>query len=294
MEQHLLIHGVLWPCALALALILAWRSLRDRTVGLALALAFVASASEQDQLAAVPPEGSWTWLPVALAAAVVVGCALGRRGAGRSARDAICIVAALIAALLLPLPEWRGDDARLLLAGTLALHASLLLPLAMHRGGFSSWLAFSISIAGTSGVAMASGFAKLAVACGAFSAACGMVGVLALSQRPHRSLHAGIAGGIAIAGCATLGAATAFAFETAGIPRIAFLCVALAPLGSWLGEAPPFRTTPLASGIARVTGSAIIAGLGVWIAMSPMRRESNAYALRGDRPDAGMSSIENR
>ena len=130
--------------------------------------------------------------------------------------------AALLAALLLPLPEWRGDSERLVLAGGIALNAALLLPIGMHRGGFSTWLAFSVALAGTSGVALMTGFAKLAVPCGAVSFACGCMGLFALGQRPHRTLHAGIGGAIVIATCASLGAAGAYAFETGGVTRFAF------------------------------------------------------------------------
>jgi len=282
MEIDLLIHGVLWPTVLALGVVVASRSQRARLVGVALAIAFVVSSGAQDHLALSPSFGSWTWIPIGVALAALVGAAAGRFGAGRVGRAACCVIAALLAALLLPLPEWRGDSERLVLAGGIALNAALLLPIGMHRGGFSTWLAFSVALAGTSGVALMTGFAKLAVPCGAVSFACGCMGLFALGQRPHRTLHAGIGGAIVIATCASLGAAGAYAFETGGVTRFAFVLAAIAPLGVWLGEAPPFRATRVASALARVVGVGTLAGAAIWSAASHGAQGSDAYAAQRD------------
>lgn len=279
MEADLLLHGVLWPTALAIAVVVASRSQRARLVGVALAVAFVISAGAQERLEPLPAIGSWTWIPVGVAMAALTGVAAGQRGGGRIGRAAACAIAALLAALLMPLPEWGGDDARLLLAGVIALQSVLLMPIAMHRGGFSTWLAFSVALAGTSVLALETGFAKLAIPCGATSFACGCMGLFALAQRPHRTLHAGICGAIVIATCASLGAAGAFAFETGGVPKAAFLLAAIAPLGCWLGEAPPFRGTRAASAMARVIGAGAVAGVAVWVAASHRATGSDAYAL---------------
>lgn len=284
MELELVIRGVLWPALIALGVVIASRSQRSRLVGVALAAAFAVSAGAQDALSFIPSDASWTWIPLAVAATALVGAAAGERGAGRVGRAATCVIAGSLAALIMPLPEWRDDDARLMLAGAVALHGALLLPIGMHRGGFSSWLAFSVGLAGASVVSLMTGFAKLAVPCGAVSFACGCMGLLALAQRPHRSLHAGIAGALAIAACATLGSAGAFAFETGGVPKVAFVLAGMAPLGCWLGEAPPFRGSRAASALARVTGAMVLAGLGVWMAASHRGDVAGAYAWRGDRP----------
>ena len=282
MELDLVIHGVLWPTVLALGVLVASRSQRSRLVGVALALAFVVSSGAQDHLTLTPGVGSWTWIPIGVAFAALVGAAAGEHGAGRVGRAACCVIAALLAALLMPLPEWRDDDERLLLAGAIALNAALLLPIGMHRGGFSTWLAFSVALAGTSGVALITGFAKLAIPCGAISFACGCMGLFALGRRPHRSLHAGIGGAIVIAVCASLGAAGAYAFETGGVPKAVFVLAAVAPLGVWLGEAPPFRATRVASALARVAGVGALAGAAVWAAASHGAQGSDAYAAHGD------------
>lgn len=281
MEVDLLLHGVLWPSALAVAVVLASRSLRPRLVGLAIALAFVVSAGAQDQLVTMPAIGSWTWIPIAVAFAAATGAAAGEHGGGRIGRAAACVVSGLLAALLLPLPEWRSDEARLALAGGIALQSALMVPLGMHRGGFSSWLAWSVALVGSSGVALATGFAKLAVPCGAASFVCGCMGLMALGQRPNRILHAGIGGAIVIASCATLGAAGAFAFETGGAPKACFLLAGIAPVGAWLGEAPPFRGSRTASALARVLGTGAIAGAAVWMAASHRVPMNDAYAAHG-------------
>jgi hypothetical protein len=282
MERDLVIHGVLVPAALALAVIVASRSLRTRTVGLALALAFIASAARMEPLALLPSEGSWTWLTIGVGACALIGAAAGERGAGRAGRAATCVLAALLAALLAPLPEWRDDEARLVLAGAVALHGALLLPIGMHRGGFSVWLSFSLALAGTSVVALVTGFAKLAIPCGAVSFTCGCIGLLATLQPERRSIHAGIGGALALAACSTMGAAGAFAFETGGVPKLAFVLAATAPLGCWLGEAPPFRASRAASALARVTGVVALAAAAVWMAASHRPVTSDAYALAGE------------
>ena len=77
MEIDLLIHGVLWPTVLALGVVVASRSQRARLVGVALAIAFVVSSGAQDHLALSPSFGSWTWIPIGVALAALVGAAAG-------------------------------------------------------------------------------------------------------------------------------------------------------------------------------------------------------------------------
>lgn len=282
MELEIVLHGVLWPTALALAVLIASSSLRSRLFGVALATAFVCSAGSQERLSPLPAVGAWTWIPIAVAAAAAVGVVSGARAGGRIGRAAACVLAGLLAALLMPLPEWGDDDARLVLAGVIATEAALLLPIGMHRGGFSTWLAFSFALAGTSVLSLTTGFAKLAIPCGAVAFACGCIGVWASTRRTHRTLHAGIGGAIVIAACATLGSAGAFAFETGGVPKVAFVLAAIAPLGCWLGEAPPFRSTRVASGLARVIGAGGLAALAIWFAAAHRANGADAYALGGE------------
>jgi hypothetical protein len=158
---------------------------------------------------------------------------------------------------------------------------SMLLPPGMHRGGFSFWCAQSLALAGVSLLALASGFAKLAIPVGAVSALCGWIGVLALFTHPHRSVHAGISGSVAIAGVAALSSAATHAFDTGALPPSACVLAALAPLGCWLGELPPFRMSRIASGLARILGCAVISGLVALVALrSSAQTEGDAYALR--------------
>ena len=60
------------------------------------------------------------------------------------------------------------------------------------------------------------------------------------------------------------------------------MLAAVAPLGVWLGEAPPFRATRVASALARVAGVGALAGAAVWAAASHGAQGSDAYAAHGD------------
>ena len=182
-------------------------------MGAALLVSFAVSVRNFDPIDAVP-SGAWTASVLALGSMVLVATVAGGACGSRGVRGVVCVVAAALAALLLPMPEWRTADARMLLAFALAASSALLLPPGMHRGGFSFWCAQSVALAACSVLALSVGFAKLALPVGAASAVCGWIGVLAIFTRPHRVIHAGISGSIAIAGIAGLAAATAFAFET--------------------------------------------------------------------------------
>jgi hypothetical protein len=128
------------------------------------------------------------------------------------------------------------------------------------------------------------GFAKLSLPLGAVAAACGAGGVLAIRQ-PHRSLHAGISGTVAITSIAGLAGAAAFAFDTDGMPLWMPMACAASMLGMWLGEAPPFRASRAASGLARVIGVAAPALLVLALAVTRVQRASSiesAYASPRD------------
>jgi hypothetical protein len=278
-EADLVLHGVLLPAACALAFVIAAARRHPRWMGAALLVSFAVSVRNFDPIEAVP-SGAWTASVLALGSMVLVATVAGGACGSRGVRGVVCAVAAALAALLLPMPEWRTADARMLLAFALAASSALLLPPGMHRGGFSFWCAQSVALAACSVLALSVGFAKLALPVGAASAVCGWIGVLAIFTRPHRAIHAGISGSIAIAGIAGLAAATAFAFETGGTPKAAFVCAGLAPLGCWLGELPPFRASRMASGLARIAGCAALAGLVVAIAArSPDADAQEAYAV---------------
>jgi hypothetical protein len=284
MEERLFLTGVLLPACAAVAVALLLGRHRMRWMGMALATAFVVSAIDQQGGWNWPRPREWTWLVIAIVSASVVGAAAGHDACTRGARGIVCILAACLASLLLPLPGWLDAGARLALAACGAAGAAWLLPLGMHRGGFSSWLCRSVAIAAPSVVALSCGFAKLAVSLGALSAACGGMGVAAVCLR--RPLHAGISGSLVIALACTLGSAAAHAFDSLQTPGWVFAVAAAAPLGAWLGEAPPFRATTLVSALARLTGVAVITAIAVW-AVAPRLAsdgETDAYALLGESP----------
>lgn len=286
MEQALFIHGVLVPACCALALTLALRRRTMRWRGVALFVALLLGARANDSFGGFPPTNGWMWLVIAVGASVTVGATAGERGVSRVGRGIICLVAALMASLLLPLPMWRSADARLLLAAGLGATSMLMLPVGMHRGGFSVWCACSVAVAGTSAVALQTGFAKLAVSLGAVACACGWIGVASSVVRPRHRMPLGIAGTLAVVSVTTLGSATAYAYETASTPWWIFAASATAPLGCWLGEAPPFRASRMASAIARIAGVATLSGAAV---IGTLRHAgvgasaaSDAYACIGD------------
>jgi len=249
-------------------------------MGVALLLAFAMSVAEADPIVMQPQQGRWTTVVLCLGLMIGVAVALHQIGATRTGRWIIVAVAGCTGSLALTLPEWGDADRRLALAAALGVSAALLLPPGMHRGGFSFWCSQSLALGGVSLLALTSGFAKLAIPVGATSALCGWIGVLALFTKPHRSVHAGISGSVAIAGIAGLASATVFAFDTGTVPTSACTLAAIAPLGCWLGELPPFRTSRAASGLARILGCATICGLVALIALKASAHdEADAYAL---------------
>ncbi len=281
MESQLVLHGVLLPAAFAFALVIAFARRHDRWMGVALLLAFAISIANFDPIVIQPRQGAWTTVVLSLGVMVAIATVASHRGGSRAGRGVACAIAGCVGALILTLPEWVGAERRLLLAAALAASSAMLLPPGMHRGGFSFWCAQSLALAGVSLLALASGFAKLAIPVGAVSALCGWIGVLALFTHPHRSVHAGISGSVAIAGVAALSSAATHAFDTGALPPSACVLAALAPLGCWLGELPPFRMSRIASGLARILGCAVISGLVALVALrSSAQAEGDAYALR--------------
>jgi hypothetical protein len=279
-ESQLILHGVLLPAAFAFALVIAFARRQARWMGVSLLLAFAISISHFDPIVAQPRQGAWTTIVLCLALMVGVATAASDRGGSRGGRGIVCAIAGCAGALMLTMPEWIAAERRLLLALALAACSALLLPPGMHRGGFSFWFSQSLALAGVSLLALASGFAKLAIPVGAASALCGWIGVLALLTRPHRAVHAGISGSVAIAGIAGLASATTFAFDTGELPASACALAAMSPLGCWLGELPPFRASRIASGLARILGCAVISGLVALIAWrASAHGEADAYAL---------------
>lgn len=280
MESQLILHGALLPAAFAFALVIAVARRHERWMGVSLLLAFAIAVSHFDPIVARPRQGAWTTIVLCLGLMVGVATVANHRGSGRVIRGITCAVAGCAGALMLTLPEWVGAERRILLAAALAASSALLLPPGMHRGGFSFWCAQSLALAGVSVLALSSGFAKLAIPVGATSALCGWIGVLSLLNRPHRHIHAGISGSVAIAGLAGLVSATTFAFDTGGLPVSACALAAMSPLGCWLGELPPFRASRVASGLARILGCAVISGLVALMALRPSARgDADAYAL---------------
>jgi hypothetical protein len=280
-EQHLFLIAVLLPAAVATCAAVLLRRVAPRLVGLALATACVMSARAQDHFGGLPPSNGWMWLPVVVLLIAVVGAAAGDRATGRQGRGIACVVIGLIASLLLPWPEWRTAESRLLLGVAIAGCSALLLPLGMHRGNFSWWCAVSLGLVAPSVLSLATGFAKLAVTIGGVSCACGWIGVAAVLTRPRHRLHAGIAGTMVLACVSVIGSAAAFAFDTSGMPAWVFMLAAVAPLGAWMGEAPPFRGSAMVSALARVSGSAMITAAVVWPCVPRLvpKEPGDAYAL---------------
>lgn len=278
MEQDLIIHGVLLPAACAVALLLVTRRWGTRWRGVSSGLALLLSARANDSFGGFPPTNGWMWIVIAVCITALVGAAAGERSGSRTGRAIVCALAASLAALLMPMPMWQSADARLMLAGGLGLIALLMLPTGMHRGGFSWWCACSLAIAGTSAVALLTGFAKLAVSLGAVSCACGWIGVAAVLVRPRHSLPAGIAGTLALVAVTVLGAAAAFGYETSSTPTWIFIASAVSPLGCWLGEAPPFRASRMASALARILGVVVLAGSAVAGAVLHANRNASSGA----------------
>ena len=286
MEQDLIIHGVLLPAACAVVLLLVTRRWGTRVRGVSCALALLLSARANDSFGGFPPTNGWMWIVIAACAAALIGAAAGERSGSRTGRGIVCALAGCIAALLMPVPMWQSADTRLLLAGSLGAIALLLLPVGMHRGGFSFWCACSVAIAGTSAVALVTGFAKLAVALGAVSCACGWIGIASALVRPRHALHAGISGTLVLVAVSVLGAASAFGYETSSTPAWIFVAAGASLLGCWLGEAPPFRASRMASALARILGVAVLAGAAVTGAVLHANRnastEADAYACVDD------------
>ena len=280
METELIVHGVLLPTACAIAVVIAVARRHARWMGVAPFIAFALSSAHFDPIVPQPTFGAWTTSTLSLGLMTLVAALAGDAARCRAGRGIACAIASMLGSLMLTLPEWSSEHARLVLAAALGLSSALLLPPGMHRGGFSFWFAQSLALAGASLLALASGFAKLAVPVGAVSATCGWIGVLALFTKPHRAIHAGLAGSILIAGTAGIAAATAFAFDTGALPWTACVIAGLAPLGCWLGELPPFRSSRVASGLARVLGCAVMSGLVALLCLragSPAK--GDAYAV---------------
>ena len=250
-------------------------------MGAAITVALSISAFNQQGGLRWPRAGEWTWLAIALAVASLCAAAGGRDAGSRPARGITCAIASCMACLLLPLPGWTDVVSRLALAAAATACAAWLLPLGMHRGGFSTWTGWSVAIAAPSVVALSCGFAKLAVALGAVSAACGTLAAIAAITR--RATPAGMSGSIVIALTCVLGAAMARAFDSLDTPGWVFVVAGAAPLGAWLGEAPPFRGTALVSALARLVGVGVIVGLAVWAVVPRLASDGDpdAYALHG-------------
>lgn len=284
MEVDLLLRGVIAPLFGAVAVLFVSWSAGTRLRGIALVTALVISCAVQEPLDAFPPRSLWQWMPIACVAATLVGSIAGDRAIDRAGRVITCLVAALLACVLLPLPDLAGTSTRLTLALALAASSAMMLPLAMHRGGLSFWLGSCIALCSTAALVLLTGFAKLAIPVGAVGATCAATAALAL-RAPHRALHAGISGGIAITSVAALGCASALAFDTGGMPPwIPALC-ALSPLGLWLGEAAPFRASRWTAALARMLGVAVPAFAAVVAAVLHSQRaphDADAYAVRTD------------
>lgn len=282
MERHLLLTGVLLPACAAVLAALLMRGHRARWMGIALTLALAVSVSDQQGHWKWPRAGEWSWLVIATAATGVCGAAAGRSGGGSTVtRGVACGVASCVSSLLLPLPGWHDATLRLSLATAGAASAAMLLPIGTRRGGFSAWASWSLSLAAPSLVALSCGFAKLAVAIAAISAACGVMAVVTVVAR--RPIAAGVSGSLVIALCCVQGSAVARAFDSLDTPAWVFVVAASAPLGAWLGEAPTFRGAGLVSALARLIGVAAIAGLAVWAVTPRLASDgaSDAYALVG-------------
>lgn len=280
MELDLLIRGVLAPVLMALALMCAcgWRSSRAR--GASLALALLVSCAAQEPIVSLPPTAAWQWVPLAVLMATLLAMAAGERGIDRTGRGVVCALASLLACLMLPLPEWSTASSRIGLAAAMTVVSMLLMPLGLHRGGASFWLGLSLSLTGAAVMVLATGFAKLAVPVGAVGVACVLVAARAPGA-PHGSMHAGIAGTIAIVTILGLASAAAFAFETISLPAWIPWVSALAPLGLWLGEAPPFRASRAASALGRLVGAglpACVAATAAVLHASSADRHGDAYA----------------
>ena len=279
MEERLFLIGVLVPACCALAMAVVALRHRARWMGISLAMALAISSFNQQGGLTWPRPGEWTWLALSLITASICAAVGGHDAGSRAARGIVCSIAACVACVLLPLPGWADAISRLALAAAAAAGAACLLPLGTRRGGFSIWTCWSIAIAAPSVVALSCGFAKLAMALGAVSATCGTLAALALFTR--HAWPAGMSGSIVIALTCVLGAAVAHAFDSLNTPGWVFVVAGAAPLGAWLGEAPPFRRTTLVSALARLVGVGIIAGLATW-AVAPRLAsdgESDAYAL---------------
>lgn len=284
MELDLLIRGVIAPVLVAVATLAVFGRDSVRGPGAALTLALLVSCVAQEPIETIPPTAAWQWVPIAALLATAVGLAAGERAVNRAGRCMVCVLSATLACLLLPLPEWSSADARLLLAFGIACLSMLTLPLGMHRGGVSTWFGVAIAFAGSATLVLATGFAKLAVPVGAVGVSCVAVGVTAW-RSPHRSLHAGIAGTIAVASMLGMASAAAFAFQTSQLPGWIPALSAAAPLGLWLGEAPPFRGGRVASALARVLGAALPAFVAAAAAVThapPTDQGTHAYARRVD------------
>lgn len=274
---------MLLPAACALAVVIAVARRHARWMGAALFVALVLSMAHFDPIVSRPTTGAWTTSALALGLMTLAATLAGDAARCRAGRGITCAVAAMLGSLVLTLPEWSSANARLGLAAALGAISMLALPPGMHRGGFSYWFSQSLALAGASLLALAGGFAKLAVPVGAISATCGWIGVLALFTVPHRTIHAGLSGSIVIAGTAGIASATAFAFDTGALPWTACVLAGLAPLGCWLGELPPFRASRTASGLARVLGCAVMSGLVALLCLHPgAATKDDTYASRRD------------
>ena len=284
METDLLIRGVIAPVIAAIALMFAGRGTGTRVRALAMTLVLVLSCLAQESIDTLPPRAAWQWVPLATLAATLVAVAAGERGIDRVTRCIACVLAALLACVMLPLPEWGDAGSRMLLAGGIAIASMLLLPIGMHRGGASFWIGAALSLAASATMVLATGFAKLAIPVGAVSVLALVVSARAAfaSRQP---LHAGIAGTIALCVILGLASAAAFAFETGSMPTWIPALAAIAPLGMWLGEAPPFRGSRLTSALSRVLGAglpACVAATAAVLHASSPPDHADAYASRVD------------
>ncbi len=295
MEIDALLYAILTPTVAAAALLAALGALRHRWPWcawqgwVALALAGVVFWACAQQFGGVPwkPHISFDWLPWAIvltAVLAVLAHALGRTKLQSLSLAGTALAASL--AFVVAAPAGLSTTARI--AGAVIAAASTAVALhATRQAGPTAALAMWGSAASLSGLVLISGFAKLAIVLGAFSAMAAAVAVLGWVQRP---LPVG-APAIAV-WCAVMATASMYAMgnDVNHLPTAAWWLAAASPAAVGFALIPKVSTRPTLANAVRVGAPIAVAALAaLWGSLGapphqePDRDSSVDYSVYGTR-----------
>jgi hypothetical protein len=297
MEIDALLYAILIPTVAAAALLATLGVLRRRWPWCAwqgwpaLALAGVVFCACAQQFGGVPwkPHISFDWFPWAIA--LTAALALVAHATDRSASQSLSLAGTALAAscaFVLASPAGLSTAARFGGAAVAAIATAT----AVHgtrRAGPSAALGMWGSAAALSGLVLVSGFAKLAIVLGAFSAMSAAIGVLGWVQRPLPVGPSAVA-----VWCAVMATSSMYAMgnDVTLIPSAAWWLAAASPAAAGLALIPKISSRPALANTVRVgapiAAAALAALVGVLGAPPPQdsdsHRDSNVdYSIYGTR-----------